>query len=186
MKGALDSRCCLQGNTWKTGAGNSSYGRQLSSWHFFTCDNTLDWCVWILQEFTRIFGISSLNDEPLFFLIASSEVSINTNGPLRTIESSFTVSGAFSKNEAITVTTDQIFSTNGDSFRYYETGILKAVATDGSELTVNADTGDVETFLVTVNQLGAVTSHALSWVDGYQLRCVNSILDPTEITECFW
>ncbi len=114
----------------------------------------------------------------------SSEVSINTNGPVRTIEEEFTVTSSFSQNEAITVTTDQVFSTTGGAAPFYETGILTAVAADGSELTVNADTGNIETFQVTINELGAVTSETLSWSDGLQLRCVNSVLTPTEISEC--
>ena len=68
--------------------------------------------------------------------------------PLRRFTSSFDVTGPLTGGTELTVSTPLAFAADGDD-EYYDVGRLEVRAPDGSQLTIGADTGDVDTAAVT-------------------------------------
>ncbi|NND92872.1 MAG: hypothetical protein HKN42_18595 [Granulosicoccus sp.] len=89
----------------------------------------------------------------------------------RTISSDYIVQGPDTGNAALTVITEEIFSSN-EPATGYTSGVLLVQAADGSMMRVVAANGDPDTFQVDVTGDGSMTSFTLAWDGALRLRCL--------------
>ena len=91
----------------------------------------------------------------------------------RSLTAGFTVVAPWSGGESITVTTDTSFGDFSLDGGVYLSGVLLAsAATDGSALTLDADTGEPSSASVTVTEVGATSGFTVPWSEIGVLACL--------------
>ncbi|MEE9321473.1 MAG: hypothetical protein V3U76_13565 [Granulosicoccus sp.] len=101
----------------------------------------------------------------------------------RSIEAAFELSAPWTLEQSVTITTPEAFSNFGASGTY-ESGILKAIAADGSSLELNADNGDPLSVTVTVVEAGTTSSFTNTWAATGSLRCFAPASEAPELYGC--
>lgn len=107
--------------------------------------------------------VSVAADSPIF----SSAGADDTHTQLM-LSSNWNASGPFSNDVGLEAVTTQVFSKANPGDLEYSTGRLEVTADNGLVLTIDADTGDLRTFSVFVQQGEAVSEYTFEWNDRYR------------------
>lgn len=142
------------------------------------------------QAFTRQTNIKSFDGmhEGSRYVVndlAVEELLSPGDGFVQSLEAQFVIMQPLSNFGTVTVSTPTTFETSG-SVPYFPTGELQLDGSDGTQLIMNADSGDDANFALTVTDAdgNVVTSDLVNWDEQYRLPCIEDFAGTPSLTAC--